>query len=545
MKWHFAEIWETVADAVPDAPAISFESVRTSWADYEQRAARLATALVEAGVGHDSKAAIYAFNSQAWMEAQFAIFKARAWPINVNYRYVESELVYLLDNSDSEALIFDAQFGPRIRAILPQLPRIKLLIEIDDGSGQHLDGALRYEEVVASHAPLPRQAYSEDDVYLMYTGGTTGMPKGVMYRQGDFAKGLLASAFGLRGHAVPETRAQIVEAVQRLVREGAAPIDIPACPLMHATGMCLGAMHAHQMGGTVAIFRNEHFDADALWAFAAAEHATDIAIVGDAFAKPMVKALLAAREAGRPYDISALKRIISSGVMFSKESKEALLAYADLTIIDSMGSSEGGMGLSIVSRETPLGETARFLKNPGTKVMTEDGREVRPGSDEVGMIANGGMVPIGYYKDEAKTAATFKVIDGQRYSFPGDYAKVAADGSLIVLGRGSNCINTGGEKVYPEEVEEALKSSPEVRDCLVVGVPDERFGQRIAAVVAAHPGSELDADRLLEFVRTKLARYKAPRQIVPVADVQRAANGKADYKWATAQVLAAAEQPGL
>lgn len=541
MKWHFAGIWETVADAVPHAPALSFEGRTTSWAAYEDRAARLASALMAAGVGHDSKAAIYAFNSPAWLEAQFAVFKTRAWPINVNYRYVESELVYLLDNSDSEALIFDAQFAPRVRDILPKLPKIRVLIEIDDGSGEHLEGALAYETLISQSDPLPRQDYSEDDVYLMYTGGTTGMPKGVMYRQGDFARGLLMSAWSLRGHTPPESAEALAAQVRDLVASGQAPVSIPACPLMHATGMCLGAMHAHQMGGSVAIFRNGHFDAEALWRFAAAEKASDIAIVGDAFARPMIQALEAARAAGHPHDLSALRRIISSGVMFSQESKATLLEMADITIIDSMGSSEGGMGLSIVNRETRAGETARFLKNPGTRVLTEDGRDVEPGSDEVGMIANGGMVPIGYYKDEAKTAMTFKTIDGQRYSFPGDYAKVSADGSLIVLGRGSNCINTGGEKVYPEEVEEALKSHPDVRDCLVVGVPDERFGQRIAALVAARQGCDLDTAALAGFVRTRLAGYKTPRQIITVGEVRRAANGKADYRWAREAAQAADE----
>ena len=540
MKWHFADIWETISDTIPDEIALVNGDTRRSWRAYETRAASLANALAAAGLRPDAKIGLYGFNSNEYLEAQFAAFKVRGVPVNVNYRYVEEELVYLLDNADAEALFFDAQFAPRVAAIRDRLPKLRLLIEIDDGSGEHLEGALRYEEVIAGNPPLPRASYSEDDIYMLYTGGTTGMPKGVMYRQGDFAFGLMLG-YDLRGLPRPRTREELAAAVKAQRASGMAPVSLAACPLMHGTGLWLGVIIAHNLGGTAVTFRNAHFDPDDLWRIVEKEGVSDIAIVGDAFAKPMLAALEKARAEGRPRDLSALKVIISSGVMFTSEVKRGLLEFADATIIDAMGSTEGSMGMSMVSRAAPPGETARFLKNETTKVFTDDGREVVPGSDEIGMIANGGFTPIGYYKDPKKSAATFRVIDGHRYSFPGDYAKVAADGSLVLLGRGSVCINTGGEKVFPEEVEEALKAHASVYDCLVVGLPDDRFGERVVAVLSARPGHGVEERELTAFARTKLAGYKLPKRIVLVEEVRRAPNGKADYKWAKA---VAAERAG-
>ncbi|MFI4976664.1 MAG: acyl-CoA synthetase [Caulobacterales bacterium] len=536
ITWHFAEVWETIAAAIPDAPAVSEGGVRRSWREYEDRAARIASGLVAAGLGVDSKVGLYAYNSAAYLEAQFGVFKMRGGPVNANYRYTEHELVYLLDNADAEALVFDAQFGGRVAAIRGQLPKLKLLVEIDDGSGEHLAGAARLEELIAANAPLPRQDYSEDDIYMLYTGGTTGMPKGVMYRHGEFSQALMSPYDG-RLMPRPTSREELAAAVRAIQAEGTAPVSIPACPLMHGTGLWLGVFLAHNVGGCAALFRNEHFDAAELWALVERERATDIAIVGDAFARPMLNALISARAAGRPFDISSLTRILSSGVMFSREVKEGLLEFANITIYDGMGATEGAMAASVVTRDAPPGETAKFIANPTTKVFGEDDREIQPGSDEIGMIANGGFAPVGYYKDPAKSAATFRVIDGHRYSFPGDFAKIAADGTLILLGRGSVCINTGGEKVFPEEVEEALKAHPDVYDCLVVGAPDERFGERVIAVLSPRPGVAVDEGGLIDFARSRIAGYKTPRQVIVVGEVRRAPNGKADYKWAKSVAL--------
>jgi 3-oxocholest-4-en-26-oate---CoA ligase len=536
MIWHFADLFETIAALVPDQLALIDGAKRRSWCAYEDRAARLASALVAAGIAPDSKVAIYGFNSAEFLEAQFAVFKARAVPINVNYRYVEEELAYLFDNADVEAVFFDARFAPRLAAIRERLPKLKLLVRIDDGSGATLPGAADYEALIADHQPLPRLAYSEDDIYTVYTGGTTGMPKGVMYRHGDFVPGMLAAKIGPEVELTPEILLAMIGEVHQA---GAAPVVLPACPLMHGTGMWIGAFGAHYFGGTVALLRGETFDPHGVWDFVAAERINAVVIVGDTFAKPMLAALDEAAARGEPYDLSSLSAISSSGVMFATEVKLRLLKHADIEIADYIGSTEGGMGKSVVSRAAPPGETARFATYPTTVVFNERDELIQPGSEESGMIANGGLVPVGYYKDPEKSAKTFRTIGGTRYSFPGDFAKVAADGSLVLLGRGSACINTGGEKVFPEEVEEALKAHEAVWDALVVGVPDARFGERIVGVVSAGEGQAIDEAALIDFARTRLAGYKMPRQLVVVDRVERAANGKADYKWAKAAALAA------
>jgi fatty-acyl-CoA synthase len=540
MTWHFASIWEAVADAVPAAPALACGEVRWNWREFEDRGARVASALEQAGVGLGSKVGLYASNCNEYLEAQFGIFKASACPININYRYSEAELVYLLDNAEAEALFFDSRFAPRVAAIRQQLPRIRLFVAINDGADGALDDAANFEALIAAHAPLPRRAQDEDDIFMIYTGGTTGMPKGVMMRQGPFSQGMTAAlAAGVRGLTPPETVEDLVELVRRLYANGDTPVSLPVCPLMHGTGALAGASGPHALGGLVVTIREDRFDPGALWRVAEREKVSDLVIVGDAFAKPMLNALRAAVDSGRPPNLSHLKRIISSGVMFSREVKQRLLELADVTILDIMGSTEGSMGSSIVSRTNPPGETARFMPNPGVKVFDALDREVTPGSDEVGMVASATAAQLGYYKDAVKTAATFRTINGVRYSFPGDFAKVGADGSLILLGRGSACINTGGEKVYPEEVEEALKAHPDVFDCLVVGVPDQRFGEQVTAVVSLRDGQALDEPALLEFAHGRVAGYKLPRRLVVVGQVQRAPNGKADYKWAKQAALEA------
>lgn len=537
MIWHFADLFEQVAARVPDRLALVEGTTRRTWRDYEDRAARLAGALAAAGIKPDAKVALYGHNSAEFLEAQFAVFKARGVPINVNYRYVEEELAYLFDNADVEAVFFDARFAPRLAAIRDRLPGLKLFVRIEDGSGESLPGALDCEALVASSARLPRLDYSEDDIYMIYTGGTTGMPKGVMYRNGDFTRAI--AGFKLGPEVEPSLEA-LMAMVDQIAAAGPAPVVLPACPLMHGTGMWLGAFGTHAIGGTVALLRDERFDPHRIWSHVAENRINAVVIVGDAFAKPLLGALRDAAASGAPYDLGSMMGIISSGAMFSTETKLGLLEFLDIEIADAMGSSEGGMGTAIVSRASPPGETARFAFNPTTRVFDENDEEVEPGSGKIGMIANGGAGPIGYYKDPEKSAKTFRTIRGTRYTFPGDFAQVDADGTLVLLGRGSVCINTGGEKVFPEEVEEALKAHASVWDALVVGVPDERFGERIVAVISPAPGQTIDEGELIAFARTRLAGYKMPRQLVVTDKVERAANGKADYKWAKATALAAA-----
>ncbi len=526
MKWHLADIFECAARTKSDALAVIHGNVRRTWRAYEERSARIASALLAAGLRADSKVAIYGYNSVEYLEAQFATFKARAVPVNINYRYLEKELAYILENSDSEAIFFDAQFGPRLATILDRLPLVKLLVEIDDGSGLHLNGAVSFESLISSNDRLPRQDYSEEDIYMLYTGGTTGMPKGVMYRQGEFTSNSIAALLGENAPNDPNHLESLIAHTSNQV------ISCPACPLMHGTGMWIGVFGAHVQGGTVVTFRNQKLDSAALWKLIEGEKVQVIAIAGDAMARPMLMALNEAKAAGKPYDLRSLKMIYSSGVMFSMEVKHQLLELIDTTIFDALGSTEGGLGKSIITRSSSPATTALFQAYPTTKVFNDQLQEVSPGSDEIGLVASGGMVPIGYYKDPEKSSRTFRVVAGKRYSFPGDFAKVNADGSIALLGRGSMCINTGGEKVFPEEVEEAIKRHDSVWDALVVGVPDERFGEKIAAVVSLRPGQTVDKVALVAYLRLQLADYKLPRRVIVVDSVRRAPNGKADYTWA-------------
>ena len=351
-----------------------------------------------------------------------------------------------------------------------------------------------------------------------------------MYQTGGMLQGFINTLYPLLGMAPPAV-ADIPKTVSMLIKEDREVVSIPTCPLMHGTGMWLGAMIPQCAGARVVMLEARSFDAAELLGAVERERATQLVIVGDAFAKPILTALEDSRAGGSVVDLSSVQYMISSGVMWTSEVKQALLEWHEFTLIDAMGSTEGSMGLQVTTRGN-VGETAKFAIGANTKVFTEDGREVQPGSGEAGMVAAGGDVPVGYYKDEAKSQATFREINGIRYSFPGDWARIEADGTLSLLGRGSNCINTAGEKVYPEEVEEAVKSHDGVIDCLVVGIEDEKFGQRVTGVVSLRKGEVVSAEDLRAFTKTKLAGYKVPKQLFVVDRVQRAPNGKADYKWA-------------
>lgn len=534
MEMHYATIWESIADELGDHTALIHGEIRRSWTAYDRRSARLAAAFVAAGLGSDSKIGLYLYNGTEYLEAQFAGFKMRGVPVNVNYRYLDEELWYLLDNSDSEAIVFHSSLGERVARVVPRLPKLKLLIEVDDsdisGSTGLVPASIRYEDAIADNEPMERIARSEDDLYMLYTGGTTGLPKGVMYAHGGHAGGLVQSSFPLLGVAAPTDASLIAGIVGNASRTGNAVVSVPACPLMHGTGMWLGAMAPLLMGGTIITLQARSLDSDELLDVVQTERATNIVIVGDSFAKPIVQALEQAVAAGKPYDTSSLKIIVSSGVMWTSEVKELILDLIPQTmLLDAMGSTEGTMGMQISMKGLP-GETARFSTSPTTKVFTDDDREVAPGSDEVGMVAAGGNVPLGYYKDEAKSARTFRVIDGLRYSFPGDMAKVNADGSLELLGRGSQVINTAGEKVFPEEVEEAIKRAAGILDCLVIGLDDDKFGQAVTAVASLAEDETTTEAAVIASVKAELAGYKAPKRVFFVDEVPRAPNGKADYK---------------
>ena len=537
MEMHFASVWESIADVIGDETAVVHGDTRRSWSEYDERAARMAAAYVAAGLGSDSKIGLYMYNGNEYLEAQYGGFKMRGVPVNVNYRYLDEELWYLLDNSDAEALVFHSSLGDRVARVVDRLPKLKLLVEVDDGGPGQVPGALAYEAVLAGHDPMPRISRAEDDIYMLYTGGTTGMPKGVMYAMGGMTGGFVTSGFPLLGLAAPSDASEIAALVKGAAEAGNRLISIPAAPLMHGTGVWLGAFIPHLAGGVVVTLQNRSLDADELLRLVEAEAVTNLTIVGDAFAKPIIRALDAAIAAGRPYDTSSLKMVISSGVMWTAEVKEQLLDRVEqLVLLDAIGSTEGSMGMSITMKGLPP-STAKFSQMPTTKVFTDDDREVQPGSGEIGMVAAGGNVPFGYFKDPEKSARTFRVINGQRYSFPGDLAMVADDGSLILLGRGSQVINSGGEKIFPEEVEEAVKRVAGVHDCLVVGIDDEKFGQAVTAVVSLNEGAAATEGEIIAGVKGQLAGFKAPKRVVFVSQVPRAPNGKADYKAAKQHAL--------
>jgi fatty-acyl-CoA synthase len=527
MNWNLADVFEAVADAIPDRPALIQGDRRVNYGEFDDRAARLAAAFTDAGLRPDSKVASYLYNCNEYTEGVFATFKIRGVAVNINYRYLEDELVYLLDNSDAEALLFHGSLGDRVAKVRDRAPGVKLWIQVDDGSPQQ-EFAVPYEKLLADNDPMPRIERSGDDLYFLYTGGTTGMPKGVMWRHADLWSVLASSTYLLAGKVAPETPAGAGPIAQELTL--ANRVHLPASPLMHGTG-AFTSFQSIFLGSAILTLTDRHFDPHELWATVQRERVTQMAIVGDAFAKPMLRALEEAEADGKPYDISSVQIIISSGVMWSSEVKQAMMKRGGFICFDSLGSSEAvGIAGSITTSGSEQ-KTARFTIGENTAVFKEDDTEVVPGSGEIGRLAVGGPVPLGYYKDPNKSDQVFVTINGKRWSVAGDMATVETDGTITLLGRGSVVINSGGEKVFPEEVEEAVKTHPAVADCLVVGVPDERFGEAVTAVVSLRGGEEASSEDLAAALEA-LARYKRPRNFVIVPEVMRGPNGKADYKWA-------------
>ncbi len=538
MDWNLATAFESVCDALPDRIALIQGERRVPWRSFDERAARLAAAFDTAGLRPGSKVASYLYNCNEYTEALFGTFKMRGVPVNVNYRYLEDELVYLLDNSDAEALLFHGSLGEHVAKVRDRAPNVKLWIQVDDGA-PHQDFAVPYEDLLARHEPMERIERSGDDLYFLYTGGTTGMPKGVMWRNEDLFGVLGDGAYPLAGLARPDTMAEVGPLARAQVQAGADRVQLPASPLMHGTG-AFTTFQSLFLGASIVTLVGRHFDPHELWETVQRERVTQMAIVGDAFAKPMLRALEEAEAKGSPYDVSSLQLIISSGVMWSSEVKHGLMERGNFICFDSLGSSEGVGFAGSISAAGAEQKTAKFSIGAAAKVFDDAGVEVVPGSGQVGRLAVGGYIPIGYYKDPAKSNSTFVVINGSRWSVPGDFASVEADGTITLLGRGSVVINSGGEKIFPEEVEEAVKVHPAVADCLVVGVPDERFGEAVVAVVSLRPGEQAGPDELTAALEP-LARFKRPRRFVITDEVVRGPNGKADYKWAKAQAANGAQ----
>jgi fatty-acyl-CoA synthase len=524
VAWNFANLWESIARALPDQPAVIQGDEVWPAERLDAHADGFASACLNAGLAHQAKVALYLYNCPEFLAAYLGACKAGLVPVNTNYRYGPNELHYLFDNADAETVIFHAVFAPQLEPIRARLPKVKLWLAVGANPPRWAEA---YDALVTEH-PSQRHVQgpwgrSGDDIVMIYTGGTTGSPKGVMWRQEDL---IAAGNYGANPVLGLPPLAAAEEAGPRAARSprGASVI---AGPLMHGTGL-LGSLATLHGGGAVVLLRGQRFDAADLWTQAERWRAQRISIVGQPFAAPLLEAL--DKNPGR-WDLSGVRAIGSSGAMWSQENKRALLEHLpQLLLMDGFSSSEAlGMGAALSNAATDHA-TAHFTMGANCAVFNDAGERVAPGSGEPGRVAVAGHVPVGYYKDPVKSAQTFPTIEGRRWSMPGDYATVNADGSLTLLGRGSQCINTGGEKVYPEEVEEALKRHPSVQDAAVVGVPDARFGERICAVLqlraaaAAVPEAEL-----IMHVKAQLASYKAPRHVFFVEQLYRAPSGKLDY----------------
>jgi fatty-acyl-CoA synthase len=509
---------------------------RLSWAQVADRTRRLAHVLRAAGLGcrrerhglagHESgqdHVALYLLNGPEYLEGMLGAFKARVAPFNVNYRYVDEELVYLFDNADAKAVVYHARFAPTLARIRAKLPQLRLWLQVADDSGEALlPGAQDYEAALRAAEPAAPRGLSEDDLYILYTGGTTGMPKGVLWRQEDvFRAALYTGPVGTLDEIVERARAGGIRA-------------LPAPPFMHGAAHW-AAFNMWHVGGTVLVQSNPlHLDAADIWSTVEREKANALTIVGDAFARPLLDEL-----GRRSYDLSSLRRITTGGAILTAALKQELLErIPGVRILDALGSSESGAQATQLSRGDRRASTGDFAMNPDNVVLREDlSGPAEPGSGEAGWLARRGFVPLGYYKDPEKTARTFPVVDGVRYSVPGDRAILEADGSLRLLGRDSVTINTGGEKVFAEEVEHALKHHPAVYDAVVVGTPHERFGQQVTALVRLRAGESPDEAALRAAAHEHVAGYKVPRAFVFVDEIVRSPSGKADYRWARETAL--------
>jgi 3-oxocholest-4-en-26-oate---CoA ligase len=539
VKENFATVLETVADLRAGRTAVTCGNRSLTWGQLDERASRLAAFLAGHGVGAQTRVAIALYNGIEYLETVFAILKAQAIPVNVNYRYQPGEMRHLFDDAQVTAVIFDASLRSRVTEA--RTLRAPLLVQVGGAPEAPVNS---YERIIETTGPLPRSERGANH-WLMYTGGTTGPPKGVLTSHAWLYSVACGNGLRLIGEPVPDSLGELRTVTERLTARGDrgnrdAMVCLPASPLMHSTGMytTLGALLA---SGRVVYLTGRSYDPDELARTVAEQRVDTVAIVGDVFALPLADALDRAAQAGRPYDLSSLRRILSVGVTWSADVKRRLLRHGDFVCRDLVAASEGGPFAVSETRRGDQAITARFTLLPGVRVVDEAGRDVVPGSGQVGMLAAPADDQIGYLGDDAKTAQTFRTFAGQRWVVPGDLASVEADGSVMFRGRGSRVINTGGEKVFAEEVEQVLAEHPGVRDALVVGLPDQRWGERVTAVVepAGDPGPTADA--LVAHVAQRLADYKKPRRIVFVRSVRRSPSGKADLLWARAVAAVGAD----
>ncbi|HWD04894.1 MAG TPA: acyl-CoA synthetase [Amycolatopsis sp.] len=530
MALNIADLLEHAVDAVPERVAVVCGEKQVTFAELDTRANRLAHHLAAHGVGRGSHIGVYSRNSIETLESMFAAYKLRAVAVNVNYRYVHGELRYLFDNADLVALVHERKYAEKVAAVLPEAPKLKHVVVVDDGSGVPCATGVSYDEALESGSPerdFPERG--ADDLYLLYTGGTTGYPKGVLWRHEDIWRALGGGINFVTGEYVPDE--------WTLAEQGktGALVRLPAAPLIHGAAQW-AAFGALFTGSPVVLV--PQFDAHDVWRAVRDHKVQVLTIVGDAMARPLVEAYRSGE-----YDASSLVAVSSHAALFSQSVKQELLdLLPGVVLTDAIGSSESGFtGIGMVGKDSDHSAGPRVTFGKDAILLSEEGAPVEAKPGAIGLIGRRGHVPLGYYNDPEKSRTIFADVGGVRYVVPGDWARYEEDGTVTLLGRGSQCVNTGGEKVYPEEVEGALKSHPDVFDALVIGVPDDRLGQRVAAVVQPRPGVEPDLAAIEAHVRTEVAGYKVPRTVWLADEIGRSPSGKPDYPWA--QRYAAEHEP--
>ena len=525
-SFHLADLFELVVDAVPERTALVCGNTKRTYKELDQRATMLANSMKEKGILAGDHVGIYLYNSAEYIEASLACYKIRAVPINVNYRYVEDELLYLFDNADLKALVYGKEFTSRVNNVASQLPQLNLYIAVEDSSGEEISklNAFEYETLLnAGSKDRNFEERSGQDLYILYTGGTTGMPKGVMWpHENLFFRSLGGGGLTSGGEPI-KTPEEIAE---RAVN-GMEMATMPTAPLMH--GACQWSCLIALFGGQkVVITSTKSFDPEHVWNLVEQEKVNTVTFVGDAMGRPLLDCL---NENPNRWDLSSMFALGSGGAVFSDTVQQGFKQhFPNVFLINSFGSSETGFqGSSDDSKDGGLGNIKLADHNA---VIDENHEFCKPGDGKKGILSLRGHTPIGYYKDEKKTAETFVKINDETWVLSGDIASIEEDGTIVVYGRGSVCINSGGEKIYPEEVESALKEHPAIFDTLVVGLPDERFGNRVAAVVQLRKEQTLSLESMMDHCRTKVSGYKVPRDLFIAGEIKRHPSGKPDYKWA-------------